>query len=148
MKKLDRYLSLMVAANTFMIFFLFVGNFEARGPSMVVVGDLSGKQSEEMIKLTICKQAFKGLQEGSASDFYLAPDLIEKSRSEDDILGIKKAESFYHKMVERNLCRVIAKFRDGFRAYDVYIGEDGPLLYRVSSIISKTPKISEVEEHL
>lgn len=115
---------------------------------IVVNGDL-GESEDVTLKTLVCREAIKEIRSGSLSDHFFHPAIISqiKDSDSDDYKLPEDSKIFVH-LIGMNICKGVVKTNIGFKSYEAVISQEGPLIFRVTSMIPKKPTIEEVKEYL
>jgi len=132
MERIKENMHILLLGNFVLLVFL-IFLIPKEGPSSFIVVDQSTNETENLRKI-ICQKAFKTWKEGSLSDFYMHPDIIEAISSSEEF-NLEGAQNLYFKKV-------------GFSAFEAVMSKDGPLMYRLTSLRSKKPTLTEIKDYL
>jgi hypothetical protein len=145
MERIKENMHILLLGNFVLLVFL-IFLIPKEGPSSFIVVDQSTNETENLRKI-ICQKAFKTWKEGSLSDFYMHPDIIEAISSSEEF-NLEGAQNLYFKMDGREVCFVVVKTKVGFSAFEAVMSKDGPLMYRLTSLRSKKPTLTEIKDYL
>ena len=149
MDKLKENLHILLLINMFFTFITFLSTGSSEEVNLVIINGEDKSSNDKALKKAICQQAFNSWSEDKLSDYYMHPDIINLILDEEDEnLDIKDVEKFYFKMEGREICRIVARKKEGFSAFEAVISKDGLLIYRMTSLKAEKPTYSEIKEYL
>jgi hypothetical protein len=149
MEKIKENIHLILLANLFLTLIILLSSGSGEAVNLVIINGEDKSSNETVLKKAICQQAVNSWKDRNLSKYYMHPEIIDYiSDSEDDDFDIKDVEKFYIKMEGREICRIVAKKKEGFSAFEAVISKGGPLIHRMTSIKAEKPTYKEVKEYL